>query len=114
MSGPEVAAALREAAQAYLDAEAQPAYSWVIESEEARAEGRPNREVERMDRINAARRALLAALAGPSVVPGARPVRMSDQLFHQLGARRVEWGEPDDDGFYTPIVFTQDGQEHVS
>ena len=54
---------LREAAQALLDAEAEPAYSWVIESRAARAEGRPNREVERVDRIARARRDLAEALA---------------------------------------------------
>jgi len=53
---------LRSAAEAYLTAEDEPAYSWVIESQAARDEGRPNREVERMDRISAARRSLRAAL----------------------------------------------------
>lgn len=52
---------LREAAQAYLDAEAEPAYSWVEEGQRERA-GYPNREKERMDRIDAARKALRAAL----------------------------------------------------
>lgn len=30
-------------------------------------------------------------------------VRMSEELFAQLGLR-VEWGEPDAEGFYTPMV----------
>lgn len=46
--------------------------------------------------------------------PGTKRVRMSDELFHQLGAGRVEWGEPDAEGFYTPTVFTQDGQQHLA
>lgn len=63
MSDPaEPLSVVREAAEAYLAAEAQPAFSWVIESQEARHEGRPNREVERMDRIYAARTALRATL----------------------------------------------------
>jgi len=54
---------LRTAVKVFLAAEAEPAYSWVIESQAARAEGRPNREVERMDRIRTARAALRVALA---------------------------------------------------
>ena len=54
---------LVEAVRAYLDAEAEPGYSWVIESQAARAEGRPNREKERMERIARARSALEEALA---------------------------------------------------
>ena len=53
---------LVEAAQELLDAEAMPGYSWVIESQAARREGRANREVERMDRIARARIALDDAL----------------------------------------------------
>jgi hypothetical protein len=62
-AAPVTDAGLREAARAYLDAEAEPAYSWVIESQQARHEGRPNREVERMDRIARARVALEEALS---------------------------------------------------
>ena len=32
---------------------------------------------------------------------------MSDELFYQLGASKVEWGEPDADGFYTPTVYRE-------
>jgi hypothetical protein len=35
-----------------------------------------------------------------------RKVLMHEGLFQQLGAGRVEWGEPDADGFYTPTVYT--------
>lgn len=31
-------------------------------------------------------------------------VRMTDELFHALGATKVEWGEPDALGVYTPTV----------
>lgn len=54
---------LREAAQAFLDALAEPGYSLVIEGQAARAEGRPNREVERIARIGIAEAALRAALS---------------------------------------------------
>lgn len=53
---------VREAARTYLDAEAEPAFSWVIESQAARREGRSNREVERMERLSRARVALEEAL----------------------------------------------------
>jgi hypothetical protein len=33
-----------------------------------------------------------------------RNVRMSETLFRQLGASRVDWGEPDAEGFYTPTL----------
>jgi hypothetical protein len=59
--------AIEDAARELLDAEAQPAYSWVLESQAARHEGRPNREIERMDRISDARAALRAALASAPV-----------------------------------------------
>lgn len=40
-----------------------------------------------------------------------RRVRMSDTLFRLLGASGVEWGLPDDEGFYTPTVLLgSDGQ----
>ena len=32
-------------------------------------------------------------------------VLMTDELFEQLGASRVDWGQPDADGFYTPSVY---------
>lgn len=32
-------------------------------------------------------------------------VRMTDELFAELGATRVDWGEPDAEGFYTPTVY---------
>jgi hypothetical protein len=54
---------LKEAARRFLEAEAEPAYSWVVESQAARHEGRPNREIERMARVAAARRDLAVALA---------------------------------------------------
>ena len=34
-----------------------------------------------------------------------RKVRMSQTLFELLGAGGVDWGEPDDEGFYTPTVY---------
>jgi hypothetical protein len=34
-----------------------------------------------------------------------RKVLIDEGLFQQLGAGRVEWGEPDADGFYTPTVY---------
>lgn len=34
-----------------------------------------------------------------------RKVRMSSTLFELLGASGVEWGEPDQEGFYTPTVY---------
>jgi hypothetical protein len=34
-----------------------------------------------------------------------RHVRVSDELFRQLGASGVDWGQPDKDGFYTPTVY---------
>ena len=33
-----------------------------------------------------------------------RKVRMSETLFRLLGASGVDWGEPDEEGFYTPTV----------
>jgi hypothetical protein len=62
-------AGLRAAARAYLDAEAEPAYPWVMESQAARNEGRPNREVERMERIARARVLLEEALAATEAAP---------------------------------------------
>jgi SAM-dependent MidA family methyltransferase len=32
-------------------------------------------------------------------------VLMSNELFDALGASKVEWGEPDAEGFYTPAVY---------
>lgn len=37
-------------------------------------------------------------------VPDGKLVRMSDELFAQLGASRVEWGEPDAFDVYNPTV----------
>lgn len=31
-------------------------------------------------------------------------VRMSEEVFEALGVR-VEWGEPDAEGFYTPTIY---------
>jgi hypothetical protein len=39
--------------------------------------------------------------------PGVYRVLMSDGLFEQLGNANVDWGDPDEDGFYTPIVRTR-------
>lgn len=36
---------------------------------------------------------------------GMKRVLMTDELFQQLGADHVEWGEPDADGFYAPNVY---------
>jgi len=38
-----------------------------------------------------------------------RKVLMTDDLFEALGASRVDWGEPDGDGFYTPTVYRDTG-----
>ena len=38
-----------------------------------------------------------------------RKVRMSEPLFQQLGADRVDWGEPDAEGFYTPALYIVGG-----
>lgn len=32
-------------------------------------------------------------------------VRLSEEMFERLGTR-VVWGEPDEEGFYTPTVYT--------
>lgn len=34
-----------------------------------------------------------------------KKVLMTDDLFYQLGADRVEWGQPDEEGFYTPTIY---------
>lgn len=34
-----------------------------------------------------------------------KKVRVSDELFELLGVDRVDWGEPDEEGFYTPTVY---------
>jgi hypothetical protein len=34
-----------------------------------------------------------------------RRVLMSEELFRALGADRVDWGLPDDAGFYTPTLY---------
>ena len=39
-----------------------------------------------------------------------KKVLMTDELFEALGASRVEWGEPDADGFYTPTVYRDDDE----
>lgn len=36
------------------------------------------------------------------------PVRVSRELFDSLGASGVEWGEPDEEGFYTPTVTVEE------
>lgn len=78
-------AALRAAAQTLLDAHAEPVYSWVIESQEARAEGRPNREVERMDRVNKAWQGLRAALGTTSSAPDVlRAAEMAEEFISKL------------------------------
>jgi hypothetical protein len=41
----------------------------------------------------------------PEPPPGTRLVLMSDELFEMLGADRVEWGEPDEHGWYVPTVY---------
>ena len=41
-----------------------------------------------------------------------RKVLMSEELFDQLGASRVDWGEPDAQGFYTPTVYVEVPHEH--
>lgn len=38
--------------------------------------------------------------------PDTRLVLMSDELFKQLGSGRVEWGEPDEHGWYSPTIYT--------
>jgi hypothetical protein len=70
-------AGLREAVRAYLDVQAEPAYSWVAESQAARHEGRPNREIERMDRVARARAALEEALAPVGPPENASPSRVN-------------------------------------
>lgn len=39
---------------------------------------------------------------------GTRLVLMSEPLFLELGASRVDWGEPDADGWYTPTLYRSD------
>jgi hypothetical protein len=52
------------------------------------------------------RAALAAAPRGASEPPeGTKLVLMGDDLFTVLGADRVEWGEPDEHGWYTPTLF---------
>ena len=34
-----------------------------------------------------------------------RKVLVSEELFVQLGADLVVWGEPDGEGFYTPTLY---------
>jgi hypothetical protein len=52
---------------------------------------------------------LLAALAdthsGDELPEGTKLVLMSDELFAALGADRVEWGEPDEHGWYSPTLY---------
>ena len=47
--------------------------------------------------------ALNAALGKPP--EGTRLVLMTDELFAALGADRVDWGEPDEHGWYSPTVY---------
>jgi len=43
-----------------------------------------------------------------------RKVRMSETLFQLLGADRVAWGEPDEEGFYTPTAYrAKDGAAEI-
>jgi hypothetical protein len=37
-----------------------------------------------------------------------RKVRVSEEIFQQLGASGVQWGEPDPEGFYSPTVYRRD------
>jgi hypothetical protein len=39
---------------------------------------------------------------------GTRLVLMSEALALELGASRVEWGEPDEHGWYTPTLYSDD------
>ena len=41
------------------------------------------------------------------------PIRMSTALWLQLGATRVDWGEPDADGFYTPTLYGDARHAHA-
>ena len=34
-----------------------------------------------------------------------RKVLVSEELFQHLGATKVDWGEPDEEGFYTPTIY---------
>lgn len=38
--------------------------------------------------------------------PAVYRVLMSDVLFEELGAGVVDWGEPDAEGFYSPVIRT--------
>jgi hypothetical protein len=44
--------------------------------------------------------------------PRLRRVLMSEELFQQLGATKVDWGEQDKYGFYTPTVY-RDERAHI-
>lgn len=49
-------------------------------------------------------RGTLAMEASAIPPEGTRLVLMTDELFAQLGATSVEWGNPDEHGRYTPTV----------
>ena len=40
---------------------------------------------------------------------GLHKVLVTEELFRELGASRVDWGEPDADGFYTPMLYSNTG-----
>lgn len=44
-------------------------------------------------------------LGGRKLPPGVRPVLVTDELFLELGAAGVIWGEPDIDGYYHPALI---------
>jgi hypothetical protein len=47
--------------------------------------------------------AVVKYLAPPP--PGMRIVLMSDGLFNALGVRVIDWGVPDEHGWYTPTLY---------
>jgi hypothetical protein len=49
-------------------------------------------------------RAHIDALKPPE---GARFVLMSEELALGLGANRIEWGEPDEHGWYSPTLYKE-------
>lgn len=56
----------------------------------------------RFDRRRRDRRATLDRATPP---PGTRLVLMSEELCIELGATRVDWGKPDQHGWYTPTLY---------
>lgn len=47
-------------------------------------------------------------------IPGVYRVLMSDVLFEQMGLDLVTWGEPDAQGFYSPIVHHTYAEREVA